>query len=145
MLEQDKLKLESQLCFVIYACSRKMTRLYRPLLNQLNITYPQYIVLLVLWEMKQQTVTELGEKLLLDSGTLTPLLKRLEKNGFVQRSRSDADERKVVIRLTQKGEVLKERASKIPEKMFCLSGLSTEDFIHLKKDLELLLNRFPKN
>jgi DNA-binding MarR family transcriptional regulator len=142
MLEHEMIKLENQLCFAIYACSRKMTRLYQPLLNQLNITYPQYIVLLVLWEKKQQTVTELGEQLLLDSGTLTPLLKRMEKNGIVQRNRSDADERKVYINLTEQGKTLKERASKIPEKMFCLSGLSSEEFLHLKTDLELLLDRF---
>ncbi len=144
MLEREKLKLENQLCFAIYACSRKMTQLYRPLLNQLNITYPQYIVLLVLWEKNQQTVTELGEQLLLDSGTLTPLLKRMEKNGIVQRSRLESDERKVVIKLTKEGEALKERAFQIPEKMFCQIGLSTDEFLHLKNDLELLLDRFRK-
>lgn len=141
MDKNDALKLESQLCFAIYACSRKLIRVYRPLLEQLDITYPQYLVLLLLWEKKQQTVTELGERLFLDSGTLTPLLKRMESNGLVQRCRSLEDERKVIVNITQKGRQLKEKAYEIPGKMFCHSGLSVEEFYGLKGDLEKLLNR----
>ena len=141
MDKNDALKLESQLCFAIYACSRKLTRMYRPLLEQLDITYPQYLVLIVLWEKKHQTVTELGERLLLDTGTLTPLLKRMEVHGLVQRCRSKKDERKVIVKITQKGDQLKEKAYEIPGKMFCQSGLSIEKFYSLKGDLENLLNR----
>jgi len=141
MEKNDALKLESQLCFAVYACSRKLTRMYRPLLVQLDITYPQYLVLILLWEKKQQTVTELGERLFLDSGTLTPLLKRMEGNGLVRRCRSKKDERKVIVKITQKGEQLKEKAYEIPGKMFCQSGLSVEEFYGLKGDLEKLLNR----
>lgn len=141
MDKNDVLKLESQLCFAIYACSRKLIRMYRPLLGQLKLTYPQYLVLMVLWEKEQQTVTELGERLFLDSGTLTPLLKRMEGHGLVQRCRSPKDERKVIVKITQKGNHLKKRAYDIPEKMFCQSGLSIEEFCGLKGDLEKLLNR----
>ena len=115
--------------------------MYRPLLKKLDITYPQYLVLLLLWEKKQQTVTELGERLFLDSGTLTPLLKRMEGRGMVQRSRSREDERKVIVEITRKGGRLKEKALEIPGKMFCQSGLSIEEFYGLKGDLEKLLNR----
>lgn len=141
MNKNEVLKLDNQLCFAIYACSRKMTRIYRPLLNQLNITYPQYLVLMVLWEKKQQTVTELGERLFLDSGTLTPLLKRMESNGLAHRIRSGEDERKVIVRLTKKAKALKKKAYAIPEKMFCHSGLNMEEFSRLKGDLEKLLSK----
>jgi DNA-binding MarR family transcriptional regulator len=144
MNKNEVLKLDNQLCFAIYACSRKMTRIYRPLLNQLNITYPQYLVLMVLWEKKQQTVTELGERLFLDSGTLTPLLKRMERNGLAHRIRSDEDERKVFVRLTEKAKALKKKAYAIPEKMFCHSGLNMEEFSQLKGDLEKLLSKILK-
>jgi DNA-binding MarR family transcriptional regulator len=144
MSKEDLLKLDNQLCFAIYACSRSLTRIYRPLLSQLGITYPQYLVLMVLWEKKEQSVSELGKKLLLDSGTLTPLLKRMEKSRLVQRIRSEEDERKVFIRLTDKGENLKEQAGSIPEKMFCQSGLTIEEFIRMKTDLENLVSRIRK-
>jgi len=141
MPNNELLKLDNQLCFALYACSRSLTRLYRPLLNKLGITYPQYLVLMVLWENKQQSVTELGERLLLDSGTLTPLLKRMESSGLVERTRSKSDERKVFVRVTEKGEALKKQAYAIPEKMFCQSGLTIEGFIRLKSDLEDLLKK----
>ncbi|RJP76243.1 MAG: MarR family transcriptional regulator [Desulfobacteraceae bacterium] len=137
----DLLKLDSQLCFAIYACSRSLTRLYRPLLNQLGITYPQYLVMLVLWENSPQSVTGLGERLFLDSGTLTPLLKRMESNGLVERIRSREDERKVLIKVTEKGEILKEKAFEVPEKLFCRSGLTVEEFFRMKADLGRLLER----
>lgn len=144
MPNNELLKLDNQLCFALYACSRSLTRLYRPLLNKLGITYPQYLVLMVLWENKQQSVTELGERLLLDSGTLTPLLKRMENSGLVERTRSREDERKVFVQLTDKGEELKKLAFAIPEQMFCQSGLTVEEFIRVKGDLEDLLKKILK-
>ncbi len=144
MPNNELLKLDNQLCFALYACSRSLTRLYRPLLNKLGITYPQYLVLMVLWENKQQSVKELGERLLLDSGTLTPLLKRMESSGLVERSRSKKDERKVFVKITKKGEALKEQAFTIPEQMFCQSGLTVEEFIRVKGDLEDLLKKILK-
>src|SRR5579875_3340210 len=103
------LKLENQLCFTVYACSREIIRMYRPMLDKLGITYPQYLVLLVLWEMDELTVSQLGERLYLDSGTLTPLLKRMESMGLITRRRSETDERKVYIYLTEQGQDLKTR------------------------------------
>lgn len=144
MPNNELLKLDNQLCFALYACSRSLTRLYRPLLNKLGITYPQYLVLMVLWENKQQSVTELGERLLLDSGTLTPLLKRMENSGLVKRTRSREDERKVFVKLTDKGEELKKLAFAIPEQVFCQSGLTVEEFIRVKGGLEDLLKKILK-
>ncbi|MDA3895356.1 MAG: MarR family transcriptional regulator [Desulfobacteraceae bacterium] len=144
MPNDELLKLDNQLCFALYACSRSLTRLYRPLLNKLGITYPQYLVLMVLWENKQQAVSELGEKLLLDSGTLTPLLKRMETNGLVERTRSMQDERKVFIKISKKGKALKEQALAIPEQMFCQSGLTVEEFVRVKGDLKDLLKKILK-
>jgi DNA-binding MarR family transcriptional regulator len=144
MPNNELLRLDNQLCFALYACSRSLTRLYRPLLKTLEITYPQYLVLMVLWENNQQSVKELGERLLLDSGTLTPLLKRMEKNGLLERSRSIEDERKVFVQLTDKGNALKEQAFAIPEQMFCQSGLTVEEFIRVKGDLEDLLKKILK-
>ncbi len=141
MSNDEYLKLDNQLCFALYACSRSLTRLYRPLLNQLGITYPQYLVLMVLWEDKKQSVSSLGDRLLLDSGTLTPLLKRMEKNGLVERIRSREDERKVFVQLTDKGEKLKKKAYAVPEQMFCHSGLTVEEFVRVKGDLEALLKK----
>jgi len=116
----------------------------RPLLNKLGITYPQYLVLMVLWEEKEQSVSELGERLLLDSGTLTPLLKRMERSGLVERTRSKEDERKVFVKISEKGEALKKQAFAIPEQMFCQSGLTIEEFIRVKGDLEDLLKKILK-
>ena len=144
MPNDELLKLDNQLCFALYACSRSLTRLYRPLLSKLGVTYPQYLVLMVLWENKQQAVSELGEKLLLDSGTLTPLLKRMEINGLVERTRSRQDERKVFIKISKKGKALKEQALAIPEQMFCQSGLTVEEFVRVKGDLEDLLKKILK-
>jgi len=141
MPKNELLKLDNQLCFAIYACSRSLTRIYRPLLHQLGVTYPQYLVLLVLWEKGQQSVTDLGQQLFLDSGTLTPLLKRMEKSGIVQRVRSLEDERRVLVMVTEKGAALKEMAYAIPEKMLCHSGLTVEEFFRMKGDLEQLLER----
>ena len=137
----EHLHLDKQLCFVIYATSREMTRLYRPLLDELGLTYPQYLVLLVLWEMQEATVKELGDRLYLDSGTLTPLLKRLETNDLILRTRSQEDERKVVIRLTEKGQALKERASQVPQQLMCKSQMEVEEYVELKTEFERLLEK----
>ena len=110
----DVLKLENQLCFLLYASSREIVKRYKPLLDTIDLTYTQYIAMLVLWEKKQLTVKELGECLYLDSGTLTPLLKKLESKGLVTRVRSEKDERSLVVTLTQEGEKLKEQAVEIP-------------------------------
>ena len=111
------LYLENQLCFPLYAASRLTTKLYAPHLLKLDITYPQYLVLLILWEHQTQSVSEIGQQLMLESNTLTPLLKRLEQKEIIQRNRSNKDERTVIISLTKAGENLKEQAAVIPEKI----------------------------
>ena len=141
MGNDEYLKLDNQLCFVLYACSRGLTRTYRPLLAELEITYPQYLVMLVLWEQDGLSVKALGERLFLDSGTLTPLLKRIATAGLITRKRSATDERRVNIFLTAKGKALKERAQAVPETLLCHSGLTPEAFMRLKTDLQSLLTR----
>jgi DNA-binding MarR family transcriptional regulator len=110
----DALRLDRQICFPLYAASNLLTRLYRPVLAALGLTYPQYLVMLVLWESSPRSVGELGAKLHLDSGTLTPLLKRLEQAGLVERHRDSGDERRVLAQLTQAGRALRRRASTVP-------------------------------
>ena len=110
----DALRLDHQICFPLYAASNLMTRLYRPLLAELGLTYPQYLVMLVLWESSPVHMSELGQRLYLDSGTLTPLLKRLETAGFLRRDRDPEDERRVIINLTPAGATLKQEARKVP-------------------------------
>ncbi|KZE51954.1 MarR family transcriptional regulator [Brevibacillus parabrevis] len=141
MTTDEMLMLNNQLCFTIYACSREITRMYRPYLDEMGITYPQYLVLLVLWETEESTVKELGERLFLDSGTLTPLLKRMQEAELVTRTRSSQDERVVVIRLTEKGAKMKEAACKVPQALFDSSGLSADDFMRLLKESQNLLDR----
>lgn len=128
----DYLKLDKQVCFPLYALSREITQRYRPMLDKLDITYPQYLVLLVLWENRKQTVNQLGEELRLDSGTLTPLLKRLEQKGIVNRSRSSTDERVVEISLTEAGLAMKKKAAVIPGKLVKAMGISTEELEQLQ-------------
>ena len=110
----DALKLENQLCFPLYACSRKVMKLYHPYLSELNLTYTQYICMMVLWEMRKISAKELGNRLFLDSGTLTPVLKSLEKKGLLSRYRSSEDERVLLVEITPEGEALKERAVDVP-------------------------------
>lgn len=138
---EDLLKLESQVCFPIYALSREITNLYRPLLDELDITYPQYLVLLILWEHKEQTVNQIGRKLQLDNGTLTPLLKRLEQKGVLVRTRSKADERVVIVSLTTAGEEIKEKAKCIPERLIESLNISSEELAQLKSSIDKILNR----
>ncbi|MGV0927581.1 MarR family winged helix-turn-helix transcriptional regulator [Empedobacter sp. ULE_I145] len=138
---KDTLELDNQFCFPIYALSKKIINMYRLYLDPLDITYPQYLVLMVLWKEQQQTVGHLGEKLFLDSGTLTPLLKRMEQKEMVVRSRNVEDERIVVISLTKKGSALKEKAKDIPEKLLESMAISVDELKQLKKIANKILNK----
>ncbi|TKH07239.1 MarR family transcriptional regulator [Peribacillus simplex] len=131
--------LEDQLCFLLYASSREMTKKYKPLLDKLEVTYPQYLVLLLLWEQDTLTVKKLGELLALDSGTLTPMLKRMEQNGLIDRERSTEDERSVMIKLTEKGLGLQEEACFIPDRISAMSGDDKKVVEDLKASLIQLL------
>lgn len=132
------LRLADQLCFSLYAASRAMTATYGPLLAPLGLTYPQYLVMLVLWETDGVAVKSIGEALALDSGTLTPLLKRLESQGLVRRERSTTDERVVVVFLTADGKKLKARARAIPEKLLACTGARADDIAKLRDELHAL-------
>ncbi len=132
----DAQRLDNQLCFALYTASRAMTRAYQPLLEELDITYPQYLVLLVLWEQDGVRVSGLGERLHLDSATLTPLLKRLETRGLIERRRSAVDERVVEVFLTTDGKRARRRAQDIPEAMLCKSGLSLAELTRLRAALQ---------
>jgi DNA-binding MarR family transcriptional regulator len=138
---QNKIEkvLEDQLCFLLYASSREMTKKYKPLLDKLEVTYPQYLVLLLLWEQDTLTVKKLGELLALDSGTLTPMLKRMEQNGLIVRERSTEDERSVMIKLTEKGLGLQEDACFIPDRISAMSGEDKKVVEDLKASLLQLL------
>ncbi len=121
------LKLGNQICFPLYACSREIVKKYKPYLDELDLTYTQYITMMVLWERGQINVKELGECLYLDSGTLTPLLKKLETKGWVTRQRAKEDERVLIVTLTQKGQELRDQAAEVPKKMSCCVKLSPEE------------------
>ena len=125
----DCLKLENQLCFPLYACAKEVVRHYKPFLDKLDLTYTQYIVMMVLWEKKSVNVKTLGENLYLDSGTLTPLLKRLETKGLIRRARSHSDERALDVSITEKGEALREDALNIPQEINACMQLQ-KDEIH---------------
>lgn len=139
------LQLDQQLCFALYASSLAMTKLYKPLLAPLGLTYPQYLVLLVLWEQDGQTVSALGERLSLDSGTLTPLLKRMEQAGLLQRLRDAEDERRVRVTLTREGLALKKVARKIPESLACASACSLEELQALTHRLHELREQLQRS
>ncbi|WP_041417495.1 MarR family winged helix-turn-helix transcriptional regulator [Shewanella woodyi] len=128
----NPLSLDNQVCFSLYSATNAMVRAYRPLLNELDLTYPQYLAMLVLWDNEGISVKTLGEQLHLDSGTLTPLLKRLETKGLVSRGRSEVDERVRVLHITEKGRELKQFAAKVPEKMRCKLNIKPEVFSELK-------------
>jgi DNA-binding MarR family transcriptional regulator len=132
------LLLDHQLCFALYAASLAMTKLYKPLLDPLGLTYPQYLVMLVLWQGDGLTVSMLGERLALDSGTLTPLLKRLESAGQVQRLRDSADERRVLLQLTPAGRALKSRALSVPQTIAAASGCELGELASLTARLQAL-------
>ena len=138
----DHLKLENQLCFPLYAASREIIKKYRPFLDEIELTYTQYVAMMVLWEQGRCSVKELGERLYLDSGTLSPLLKSLEAKGFITRSRSTEDERTVMVEPTQYGgETLREKASSIPEAVGSCIDLSPEESATLYKLLYKLLGK----
>lgn len=137
----DPLLLDNQLCYALYAAAHRMTRSYRPLLERLGLTYPQYLVLLVLWERDGVTVSEIGKRLRLDSGTLTPVLKRLEVAGFLVRTRRRSDEREVEIALTQRGTDLRSEAVEVRESVMCQLELSEPELRAMRKDLSRLIER----
>jgi len=138
---EQMLHLDNQLCFALYSASLAMTKLYKPLLDELGITYPQYLAMLALWERDGQTVSGLGERLSLDSGTLTPLLKRLEAAGLVSRVRDVNDERRVHVTLTAAGRRLKQRASGIPACIVAATRCSLADVVRLTRELRDLRQR----
>ena len=140
MEEYDCLKLENQICFPLYACSKEIIRKYKPLLDKYNLTYTQYITMLVLWEKKQINVKELGELLYLDSGTLTPLLRKLESKGYIVRKRSKKDERNLIISISKNGEELKKKIVEVPEKIGNCVNLSLDEAKELYKILYKILN-----
>ncbi|MDH5937228.1 MarR family transcriptional regulator [Vibrio splendidus] len=142
--QDDYLKLDNQVCFALYSASNAMSRAYQPLLKALDLTYLQYIVMMVLWEEKEINVKALGAKTHLDSGTLTPLLKRLEVKGYVLRTRSAEDERVRVITLTPAGVELKEQAQTVPVEMLCLSQMNEDELKSLKAQCEQLLGNLTK-
>ncbi|MBR1455892.1 MAG: MarR family transcriptional regulator [Oscillospiraceae bacterium] len=135
----EALKLENQICFPLYACSREIIKQYKPFLDELDLTYTQYIAMMVLWEKKAVTVKELGTALFLDSGTLTPLLKKMEAKGLITRRRSTLDERSLIVSLTPEGERLRERAVEVPAKMAQCSPLEPEEAMELYRLLYKML------
>lgn len=141
-MEHDVLKLENQLCFPLYAAAKEIVRRYKPYLDKLGLTYTQYITMMVIWERQQLTIKELGDILYLDSGTLTPLLKRLESNGLIDRDRSISDERNVIVTLTRKGGLLKDQAVSIPAEISKCVPLTADEAKDLYCLLYKMLNRF---
>ena len=139
LAQDDILKLDSQLCFGLYAATHAITRVYRPLLNELGITYSQFLVLLALWDQDQQTVTSLGTNLFLDSGTLSPVLKRLEASGFITKTRQSRDERVVEVMLTRNGRDLQEQAREVCRKVRCRIGMPEPDIASIRRDLDRVL------
>ena len=139
----EQLKLSNQICFPVYAASRLITREYQPHLDRLGITYPQYLVLMVLWEQDHQPVNDIARRLILNTNTITPLLKRLQAQGIIHRERSTEDERKVIVNLTQKGKELQEEAAQIPQQLVAdlLNGpIKTEELLALKQQLYELID-----
>lgn len=136
----EVLRLENQLCFALYAATRAITRAYREKLDAMNLTYPQYLVLITLWENDHLTISQIGDLLILDSGTLTPLVKRLETMGLVERQRDDVDQRQVHVNLTSKGERMKREALKAREFVACRLGMSENEIKLLRADLMELIH-----
>lgn len=142
--EDDILALDNQLCFALYAANRAVTARYRPLLAELNLTYPQYLVMLVLWEADRDgrtvRVSDLGKRLRLDSGTLTPLLKRLAERGLVARQRDTTDERVVTVTPTEEGVAMRRQASEVPGRLLCGTGIDQERIVALREELRSVLS-----
>lgn len=135
----DALKLDNQLCFPLYVCAKEVVRRYKPFLDKIDLTYTQYITMMVVWEQKELSVKELGERLFLDSGTLTPVLKALEKKGFLSRNRSEKDERVLVVTLTDRGKKLQESAVEIPSKVQGCFSMDEKDTADLYRILHKLM------
>ena len=138
----EQLKLKNQLCFPLYAAAKEVVRKYKPYLDELDLTYTQYITMMVLWEHKEMNVKEMGSYLFLDSGTLTPVLKKLEQKGYLTRKRDEKDERVLNVAITEQGEQLKEKAVTIPEKIGGCIPLSQEDALMLFEILNKMLGSF---
>ncbi|WP_029321656.1 MarR family winged helix-turn-helix transcriptional regulator [Butyrivibrio sp. AE3004] len=136
----DGLKLENQLCFPLYACSKEIIRAYKPFLDEVDLTYTQYITMMVLWDKKEMNVKTLGECLFLDSGTLTPVLKKLENKGYLKRTRSKTDERNLLVSITKEGEALKEKAKDIPAKIGSCVKLNENDAKELYRLLYMIID-----
>lgn len=141
----DSLKLENQLCFPLYACSKEIVRRYKPFLEELELTYTQYITMMVLWEKKETNVKELGSYLYLDSGTLTPVLKKLEAKGYIIRKRSKEDERNLLVSITEEGERLRDRAVEVPKKIHQCVNLEPEEAEQLYQLLYKALNQLKED
>jgi DNA-binding MarR family transcriptional regulator len=135
------LRLDNQICFAIYSTAHAFNRVYKPLLDRLGLTYPQYLVMLVLWERDDVAVKDIGERLFLDSGTLTPLLKRLEAADLIKRTRSTEDERQVLIALTQQGQALREKARSMPQSILAASACSIGELSAMKNEIVALRDR----
>ena len=142
MDKYETIKLDNQLCFSLYATSREVIKLYKPVLDKYNLTYTQYVTMLVLWENEKITVKQIGEKLHLDSGTLTSVLKKLEVMKLIIRYRDVKDERVVIIELDQKGRLLKDEILEVPEQIACKVAMTMEEFLVLKNSLDELLMKF---
>lgn len=138
----DVLKLENQMCFPLYVCSKEIVKRYKPFLDELDLTYTQYITMMALWEHKEMKVKELGKNLFLDSGTLTPVLKKLEQKGYLSRKRDDKDERVLNVMITEAGELLKEKAVEVPAKIGACVTLEKEDALQLYQILHKMLGAF---
>lgn len=138
----DILKLDNQLCFSLYVCSKEIIRKYKPLLDPYGLTYTGYIIMMALWEEDDVTIKNLGKKLFLDSGTLTPLLKKLEQQGYISRNRSQKDERNVYVSLTKKGKDFQETALSIPKDLICSMGLDMKDGLRLLDELHIMMKNF---
>lgn len=142
MDKYEDLKLENQLCFPLYALSREIIKLYKPYLDEFNLTYTQYITMMVMWEEEKIVFKELGKRLHLDSGTLTPVLKKLESMEFITKYRSKEDDRVVIVELTEKGRSIKDDVIEVPKKIACASGMTAEEAVQFKYYLDKMLNRF---
>lgn len=141
MGKYDDIKLDNQICFSLYAASREIIKLYKPCLDRYNLTYTQYIAMLVLWEEEKSTVKGIGQRLHLDSGTLTPLLKKIESMGLITRYRDVKDDRVVIVELTEKGRLLKDEITCVPCEMVCKLKMPKEKLLELKEDIDELLNK----
>ncbi|WP_054742030.1 MarR family winged helix-turn-helix transcriptional regulator [Cellulosilyticum ruminicola] len=142
MVPYEKLKLDNQLCFSLYAASREVIKIYKPLLDKYGLTYTQYIAMLVVWEHEKITVKAMGQKLHLDSGTLTPVLKKLVAMGLVEKYRDINDDRVVIIEVSEKGKRLKDEICEVPDQMYCKLDSNIEEVKELKRLLDQLLNTF---